>query len=299
MSALKTLLKEKAEILEKKPWRYLQNETNIRAEVVEPILSCIGWKSELLEREYKGLDYMLLKDNNICTFIETKAIEHKLDLSLKINKTETLGDQISRYLDIVEHDRIINASPKMTNFGILTNGQEWQILKRNGQEIICVAQTLINNYNDNNCLSFFDQLGYERICAYNPKDCDPKMPWSKTDREKHFIIVDKKTGNDIDNGNNSAETIRTFVEKLKNLGYLEQLVKLSETRLVKKTIIKTNEKKKIKELNEKANHSLIDQKDGFNYYINTYDSTYIKRVIVKQLIDYFELNRTFAIEEKK
>ena len=189
MTALKTVLKEKTIMLEKRPWRYLQNETNVRAEIVEPILSCIGWKSELLEREFKRLDYMLFKDNNICTFIETKAIENKLNLSTIINSNskETLGDQISKYLKIIESDRKVNGASKtaMAIFGVLTNGQEWQILKRKGDEIICVAQTLINNYNDEKCISFFEQLSYDQINAYYPKDSDHKLSWSKqTERER-------------------------------------------------------------------------------------------------------------------
>ena len=68
----------------------------------------------------------------------------------------------------------------------------------------------------------------------------------ETDRERTFII--KEDGKEIDDGRNSAVTIRKFVNRLKELGYLERLAKISETRLIKEMIIKTNDKKMINKL---------------------------------------------------
>lgn len=111
-------------------YHFNDNEANIRAEIVDPIIKALGWRMDnnTLYREVKckssaqRVDYALFKDN-VCRFI----IEVK---SLNTFLKEGERKQLMKYL---QDPRFATAK-----YGILTNGHSWAAYNRNGQLIHAV-----------------------------------------------------------------------------------------------------------------------------------------------------------------
>ena len=80
LSEVLNSIKDKIDRLE---YLFYDNEMNVRAELVEPILNQLGWSSPELAREQKGrngkrVDIALYKGNTCMILVEVKAIDEDL-----------------------------------------------------------------------------------------------------------------------------------------------------------------------------------------------------------------------------
>ena len=304
-STIKATLIEVSNRIRKQPWRYYSNETNIRIEIVEPILATLGWPSMFLTREWRGMDYTLFKDDVLYTFIETKSLENTLNLrqitrsSKDKKKEEHLCDQIGKYLEIVSKDRILNPT-KRNNVGlycVLTNGEEWQILSKDGDEIVPISATIIHNYNNSECIHFFELLRYDTIECKTRNDFQSSQhdlsPWSEIDRGKMFIIdglSNHATGNAV------GET-DCFLNEMVRLGYIDKIVQLSRGgRIYEELVKKENDEKKIKKLDSYHNEIFTDYDNGYTYFRYSKNSTYRIRVLLQQVIAKLNLTEKYKIK---
>ena len=305
-STIKATLIEVSNRIRKQPWRYYSNETNIRIEIVEPILATLGWPSMFLTREWRGMDYTLFKDDVLYTFIETKSLENTLNLqqitrsSKDKKKEEHLCDQIGKYLEIVSKDRILNPT-KRNNVGlycVLTNGEEWQILSKDGDKIVPISATIIHNYNNSECIHFFELLRYDTIECKTRNDFQSGQhdlsPWSEIDRGKMFKIdglSDHATGTAV------GETDR-FLKEMERLGYIDKIVQLSRGgRIYKELVKKENDEKKIKKLDSRYHKKIFtDSNNGYTYFRYSKNSTYGIRVLLQQVIAKLNLTEKYKIK---
>jgi len=98
---------------------YEQNETEVRAQIVNPILRGLGWDPEDPEKVRHNLytdeggvpDYTLIKNGKEVLFIEAK------NLSVDIERKEVIG-QLAKY-----------CYDKGMKYGVLTNGAIWKLFR--------------------------------------------------------------------------------------------------------------------------------------------------------------------------
>lgn len=126
-TTLSETIERNRELCQTKTHLFCYNETNVRIELIEPILNALGWSIPDLAREIKckdtslKVDFALFKNNKCVLIIEAKSI----DKALPQNPEDPNEKQLRKYL---EDSRFNNAK-----YGILTNGQVWQIRNKNGK----------------------------------------------------------------------------------------------------------------------------------------------------------------------
>ena len=59
------LIKELRTTFNENEWCFRASEENVRAELIDPILSALGWKIPFLRREDHGKDYLLCSEKYV------------------------------------------------------------------------------------------------------------------------------------------------------------------------------------------------------------------------------------------
>jgi hypothetical protein len=261
-------IKDKINRLE---YLFYDNEMNVRAELVEPVLNQLGWSSPELAREQKGrngktVDIALYKGNTCMILVEVKAIDENL-------ANEKLKMQLMSYLD----DNRFTQVP----YGILTNGQVWLLFHRDGT----LLQGIDFMHSDGkDIIMFFSQFNYN--CMRNDANIQRKgtenLYWAYPKRVVDFSIVetvdDEFTENvRIISEKNITQTFKRFIKE-----HLEDVIRLQDENRFSVTILSTK-------ADELRNSSPVSYKDK-TYYITGDYSTFLKRMIIKQIISELDLN---------
>lgn len=97
---------------------YQKNETAVRSQIINPILTSLGWDIEepsevmLEDRNEEGrADYSLIKNKEKLLFIEAKSLSEDIESYKNIS-------QLAKY-----------AVSKGVDFGLLSNGRKWLLLR--------------------------------------------------------------------------------------------------------------------------------------------------------------------------
>ena len=253
-------------LIVKYSWRYYRSEENVRSEIIEPILKVLGWEIPNIEREYDNIDFALAKNRRLFTIIEAKSLKGREN-----------NNQLINYLN----------KKYRPNIAILTNGLEWQIIRLFGESTIrCYKTVSLENHSDSDTLSFFNLLLYEKIENIDseaPKDNDVGL-WtqSKKFKEKSFRIDNLIDDTKSIIGSNMKDVFVTFIKQL------DRWNELYENLLVFPVVMKENE------LPSNRYDSSYPHGKG-QYYINTDNSTFDKRVAIAQIIYLFGLDDTYKI----
>lgn len=261
-------IKDKINKLE---YLFYDNEMNVRAELVEPVLNQLGWNSPELAREQKGrngkrVDIALYKGNTCMILVEVKAIDENLT-------NEKLKMQLMSYLD----DNRFTQVP----YGILTNGQVWLLFHRDGT----LLQGIDFMHSDGkDVIMFFSQFNYNcmRIDANIQRQGTENLYWAYPRRVVDFsiaeIVDDESTENvRIISEKNTTKTFKRFIKE-----HLEDVIRLQNENRFSITILSTK-------ADELRNSSPVSYKDK-TYYITGDYSTFLKRMIIKQIINELDLN---------
>ncbi|MBW8051436.1 MAG: hypothetical protein FVQ77_14065 [Cytophagales bacterium] len=159
MNNLRDLLKELTERSKEHRSYYERNETAVRTQLIDPILSALGWdtsnpdyvKHNEATTDRDIPDYALFKNKQRKLFVEAK------NLKVDINNKKTIR-QIADYC--YHHS---------TDYGVLTNGMNWLLFetyqKDTGQRVVWS----INFEKDNleNALAKLDTLTFQNIDHLN------------------------------------------------------------------------------------------------------------------------------------
>lgn len=275
-SELAETLRSIKDKIDKLEYLFYDNEMNVRAELVEPILNQLGWSSPELAREQKGrngkrVDIALYKGNTCMILVEVKAIDEHL-------ANEKLKMQLMSYLD---DDRFMQVP-----YGILTNGQVWLIFHRDGT----LLQNIDFMYSDEkDIIEFFNQFNY------NSMGIDTHIPKHDTDdfyRQHPRRTIDFSIAEIVDNDStenvriisekNTTQTFKRFIQE-----HIEDVIRLQNENRFSVTILAVK-------ANEVRNGSPVSYKNK-TYYITGDYSTFLKRMIIKQIINEAEFNA--AVEE--
>lgn len=265
-SSLQSAILRAQELISTKAYLFCKNETNVRSEIIEPILKTLGWELPYLAREKKctdcrrKADYALYKDNRCVLVIEAKS----LDISLPEKPNNDCAIQMNNYLEK------LNAS-----YGILTNGQVWQI--RDKKDIAIIKSIDILDSTDKekgikDIEDFFLLFNNESFDCEKLKDLnnvEEPIHFTAEDRIKHFKIIENKTGEEIIKAD-PTKTFRAFINK-----YIDDVIDLQTLDCFNVTVVTEKE-------TEVRNPKKSDSK---NYYITGDHSTYQKRMIIQQIID--------------
>lgn len=264
-------IKDKINKLE---YLFYDNEMNVRAELVEPVLNQLGWNSPELAREQKGrngkrVDIALYKGNTCMILVEVKAIDENL-----IN--EKLKMQLMSYLD----DNRFTQVP----YGILTNGQVWLLFHRDGT----LLQGIDFMHSDGkDIIKFFSQFHYNymRIDTNFQRLETGDFGWAHPKKVVDFPIMERtgdestKPGRIISSKQNVTQTFKKFIEE-----HLEDVIRLQDENRFSVTILSTK-------ANELRNSSPVTHKNK-TYHITGDHTTFLKRMIIKQIINELDLNAT-------
>lgn len=241
-------------------YHFNDNEANIRAEMVDPIIKALGWRMDnnTLYREVKckssaqRVDYALFKDN-VCRFI----IEVK-----SLNTFLKEGEQLMKYL---QDPRFATAK-----YGILTNGHSWAAYNRDGRLIHAVnipldrstkfdeAEKMVN--------SFFHYLSLWDI----DKEDMPQTDVQIDNRELVNFYIKDNNGSDI-RGKCAAQTFHIFID-----WKIELVYRMQQNNRFDYTIL-FDEKPK------RSSHSSESLIDGKQMWITHDHNTYWKMGIVQQI----------------
>ena len=255
---------------------FYDNEMNVRAEIVEPVLNQLGWNSPELAREQKGrngrrVDIALYKGNDCMILVEVKAIDENLD-------NEKLKMQLMSYLD---DDRFLQVP-----YGILTNGRFWLIFRRDST-LLQGIDFLRSDEND--LVEFFCQFHYDNMSIdANIPICESRIVHGAyRGRTLNYSIAEI-----VDNGSmeevritsekNATQTFKRFIMR-----HLDDVIRLQNENRFSVTILSTK-------ANEVRNGSSVSHGNK-TYYITGDYSTFFKRMIIKQIIN--ELNLKATVDE--
>ena len=255
---------------------FYDNEMNVRAELVEPILNQLGCYSPELAREQKGrngkrVDIALYKGNTCMILVEVKAIDENLT-------NEKLKMQLMSYLD---DDRFIQVP-----YGILTNGQVWLLFHRDGTLLQGID---FMHSEGKDVIMFFSQFNYNCISIdvnnqrQGTKDLHCAYQRRVVDFSIAEIVDDESTENvRIISEKNTTETFKRFIKE-----HLEDVIRLQDENRFSVTILSTK-------ADELRNSSPVTHKDK-TYYITGDYSAFLKRMIIKQIINELDLNAAVEV----
>lgn len=243
-------------------YHFNDNEANIRAEMVDPIIKALGWRMDnnTLYREVKckssaqRVDYALFKDN-VCRFI----IEVK---SLNTFLKEEERKQLMKYLQ----------DPRFatSKYGILTNGHSWAAYNRDGRLIHAVNIPLgrSNKFDEDEEMvnSFFHYLSLWDI----DKEDMPQTNVSIDNREPVNFCIKIDNSSEI-RGICAAQTFHIFIER-----HIELVYRMQQNNRFDYTILFDEKPKR----SSQSSKFLID---GKQMWITHDHNTYWKMGIVQQI----------------
>lgn len=257
---------------------FIGNETNVRSELIDPILKGLGWqfpqnifREELCkDSKRKLVDYALYNDkpgNNVgfCLVIEAKAINY----IFKSDDDEEVK-QLASYL----HDERFNKS-----LGILTNGIQWWLLDNDEQKSVIAKVNIYDRTNFVEFIKLFQYASFQKNRIQENvkgKFNDDSIDWVD---KKDFYLIDNGT---VFNKDNIVDTFNDFVrnhikeiEEKDNLCFFtHQIVFDKAPGRNKKTTIK---------------HRFFDREKRKYIYIIRDFGTYVKRALVRQIIHFCDL----------
>lgn len=270
-TSMSQILERIRELCKTKTYLFCYNETNVRIELIEPILGILGWRIPDLTREIKcsasrrKADFALFKDGRCIFVIEAKSIDKPLNQKA-FDQNEI---QLRNYL---ADPRFIDAK-----YGVLTNGQVWQIRDKNGQNIIKSIDILADGKEDEieaEISDFFNVLKKDNDFD-NPKNVlkpETRPHYEANDRTTAFKIT--RSGKPDIQGKDPTATFRIFLEE-----YRDEIKELQDkNRFVVKVL--SESKKDLR--NPKEGEGKLS---GKKYYTTGDHSTYLKRMIIQQIID--------------
>lgn len=243
-------------------YHFNDNEANIRAEIVDPIIKALGWRMDnnTLYREVKckssaqRVDYALFKDN-VCRFI----IEVK---SLNTFLKEGERKQLMKYL---QDPRFATAK-----YGILTNGHSWAAYNRDGRLIHAanIPFGLSNKFDEDEEMvnSFFHYLSLWDI----DKEDMPQTNVSIDNREPVNFSIKIDNSSEI-RGICAAQTFHIFIER-----HIELVYRMQQNNRFDYTILFDEKPKR----SSQSSKFLIDWKQ---MWISHDHNTYWKMGIVQQI----------------
>lgn len=247
-------------------WSFSNNETNVRCELVDPILSALGWRFQdsLMREVYMGkdhgkADYVLFgENNNPCLIIETKPQADDL-------RGENLNTQLKKYWKS-------NRFPNLEEVPVLvTNGQEWQL--RVYQELKPIAKTDL--FEDNQFGKFIKAFSKEQFFPDSVRGIGVSKEYSKNRKDTPFSIRIKDS---FVEGTNTAEVFMNFVDMNR-----DEIKEYERNGCFDKKIF-------VGEDNNRAK----GKKGSDGLYITRDYSTYAKRMIINQII--YMLDKVDEIE---
>lgn len=268
---LKQSLDRVKELIDRMAFMFYNNESNVRSEIIEPILRALGWGWPNVEREGTcsnggRVDYALYDDKRCMAIIEVKSIDKN------INEEKYLI-QLKKYLN---DERFKNVQ-----YGILTNGDVWTVYDRNGivlnNIVLSDEKHLFSREYD-----FFKMI-YADTIARGEKLLASKSLMKMPDYGKPFMVVDFNSDSLINSRTDlvgsgliescPTKTFQRFVDL-----YLERIYELQKTNRFSVKII--SEKESDIRNSCKASRKI----DGHCLYITGDYSTLHKRVLLKQMI---------------
>lgn len=184
---------------------FCHNETNVRIELIEPILKAIGWNLPNLQREkYLGrgkgtIDFGLYDGDQCLLIIEAKSLENPLDVNdIEIDK------QITKYLKD-------NTIP----YYILTNGEIWKLFDRN--KTMLQAVNILEPDKDEEIKLFFQQFNNSNFKA-DAKKIEEKLHTNESTigtikRSNNFIVIEKIEGRETQFAGTPTDIFYGFIEK--------------------------------------------------------------------------------------
>lgn len=254
IDSLKSIVKEYS-------WAFYKNETNVRTEIIDPILSMLDWQfpknfyRELVCYSGGNVDYALHNGNRFCILVEAKSIDTDLD-----NVTQ----QVINYINDERFNECI---------GIVTNGVTWKVInndERNNEFIT------IDLYNDNfiEFIKIFHNSNFDiEIVRDKLRALDRNR--SQKPSFEEFDIIDE--GEKIP-GKNQTEKFVNFIAKHKG-----EVLDLEEKKCFNVTVISPN----LKDFRESTRNQCKENAVKLNnikYYITRDHSTTQKRMIAQQII---------------
>lgn len=263
-------------LLETYPWLFCKNETNVRCEIIDPILKSAGWEFPDLRREvYMGKgkgqsDYILYQGDSPKVIIEAKSHDNVLD-------REEIKEQLLKYLK--NSYRISNP----TNlYAIATNGQEWQLWRYENDAVLLANVDIIDSTdnfklfvkllkairNNDSFSGIIDQLHEVECNNYSSK------------RHHAFKITN------IPEGKSVKDCFQKFIVANK-----EYVQKMADKGCFDKNVIATTEQNAKEQFGTRP----YDEIEGF--YITADYDTYTKRMIIEQIINTLHLEETYQVIE--
>lgn len=210
-NALIDKIKEIRETFKENEWCYRVSEENVRAEIIDPILRILGWKSPYIKREEHSMDYVLCSEKDIhvnsnIVVVEAKKFKEQLWYdgvwydNQKCENRTPCSEQLGQYLTNSSHFGKIQDNRKL---GVLTNGIRWYLCdsnKRIKKEIVlveideCGAVKNINGDYGDFC-DFFELISFDQLDAGFHKWMDIKGEtdplYEKLEQPEIICIKDK------------------------------------------------------------------------------------------------------------
>lgn len=254
-------------------WAFYKNETNVRTEIIDPILSMLGWQfpknfyRELVCYSGGNVDYALRNGNGFCILVEAKSIDIDID-SVKHQVTSYINDQ--RFNECI---------------GIITNGISWKVIDNDERNSELVT---IDLFNDNfvDFIKIFHNSNFSVEIVRGKLKALEKKDSGKTSFEE-FDIIDE--GERIA-GKNQTEKFANFIAK-----HIKEVRELEEQKCFNVTVVSPN----LKDFRESTRNQCKENAvtlDDEKYYITRDHSTTQKRMIVQQIIYLLDLENA-SIED--
>ena len=114
-------------------WSFYKNETNVRTEIIDPILSMLDWQfpknfyRELVCYSGGNVDYALHNGNCFCILVEAKSVDTDID---------NVTHQVISYLNDERFNECI---------GIVTNGVSWKVINNDERNSELITIDLFND----------------------------------------------------------------------------------------------------------------------------------------------------------
>lgn len=264
-------------LLENYPWMFCKNETNVRCEIIEPILRSAGWEFPDLRREvYMGkgkgrADYILYQGDDPKVIIEAKSHNNVLNQN-------DIKAQLLKYWK----DSYKIASPKDV-LAIATNGQEWQLWRYNSDAVRSANADLIKSLK-----GFMLFVKLLTAIRNNTSTVDAIVH----NLEKNYAYVDysskRHSAFEITNisGNSVTDRFQQFIKL-----HQDKVLPLAKSGCFDRSIIAETKDDAMEQFGTRP-YDKID-----NLYITADYDTYTKRMIVLQIINKLHLAPEYIIND--
>lgn len=269
-SSLQLAILRAQELISTKAYLFCNNETNVRTEIIEPILKTLDWNLPYLAREKKcadskrKVDYALYKDNNCVLIIEAKSLDTPLP-------EDACVSQLKNYFK----DLLFSEA----RFAILTNGQVWQIRDKEKDLTISKSIDILNATDEEKGIkdieAFFLLFNNSSFDSSVIEKVEEKVHFTSEDRTKHFKIIENNTNEEICKSD-PTKTFRAFIDK-----HINDIIDLQTSNCFN-VIVLSEDYTKVRNAKMSDNNR--------NYYITGDHSTYLKRMIIQQIVDQKKLD---------